>query len=258
MNKKGFATSTIVFALLSVFLISISILLVTITNTNKTKNALNEKVVSNIEYGNSSINDIEQRLEELENTTNNLLDKIYPVGSVYISTTDDTIEKVQNRFGGTWEKYSEGRTIIGDGTTTDESGNALVYNANQIGGNTSKNITLSVNNLPAHTHTYSKSNTATDSHILTVSEMPKHNHVVQYAFAGSSGGGNVITISGYPVPNKSGEYNVGDVSYSGESKGHTHNITLTTTNTSSVGKGEALNLDIQNPYIVTYIYKRVK
>ena len=66
MNKKGFATSTIVFALLSVFLISISILLVTITNTNRTKNALNEKVVSNIEYGNSSINDIEQRLEELE------------------------------------------------------------------------------------------------------------------------------------------------------------------------------------------------
>ena len=270
MNKKGFATSTIVFALLSVFLISISILLVTITNTNRTKNALNEKVVSNIEYGNSSINDIEQRLEELENNTLKI-DDIYPVGSVYISTTDDTIEKVQNRFGGAWEKYSEGRTIIGDGTTTDESGNALVYNANQIGGNTSKNITLSVNNLPAHTHTYSKSNTVTGSHTLTVSEMPSHEHSI-YTPSGHT------WASGYSYENNTYKDTyvnfvvipdaVNDKKYYGDrpmyaaatggSKGHKHNITLTTTNTSSVGKGEALNLDIQNPYIVTYIYKRVK
>ena len=110
MNKKGFATSTIVFALLSVFLISISILLVTITNTNRTKNALNEKVVSNIEYGNSSINDIEQRLEELENTTNNLLDKIYPVGSIYISTSSANPSTI---YGGTWERYGQGKTLVG-------------------------------------------------------------------------------------------------------------------------------------------------
>ena len=48
MNKKGFATSTIVFALLSVFLISISILLVTLDMfykfTNSDEQALKDQM----------------------------------------------------------------------------------------------------------------------------------------------------------------------------------------------------------------------
>ena len=40
--------------------------------------------------------------EEITNmATTTILDKVYPVGSIYMSTTDDTIEKVQNKFGGT-------------------------------------------------------------------------------------------------------------------------------------------------------------
>ena len=34
-------------------------------------------------------------------------------GSIYITTTDDTVEKVQARYGGTWEKFAAGRTIVG-------------------------------------------------------------------------------------------------------------------------------------------------
>ena len=257
MNKKGFATSTIVFALLSVFLISISILLVTITNTNRTKNALNEKVVSNIEYGNSSINDIEQRLEELENTTNNLLDKIYPVGSVYISTTDDTIEKVQNRFGGTWEKYSEGRTIIGDGTTTDESGNALVYNANQTGGNTTQ--ILKTDNLPSHNHSIPSLNVSSWS--------GSHYHSNEQQYLRFYGNGDVVNIgsdgslNGWDIApatlNNAGSgrlllapWNTNSTSIvvSGQ--------TTTASNTGTIGSNKSFS--VQDPYIVTYIYKRVK
>ena len=161
MNKKGFATSTIVFALLSVFLISISILLVTITNTNRTKNALNEKVVSNIEYGNSSINDIEQRLAELENSTLKI-DDIYPVGSIYMSTEDDTIEKVQKRFGGTWEVYASGRTLVSAGTYTDSKGNIVTYKAGETGGNASaSNIDIN------HTHTYDKTSSGTYNTVIS-------------------------------------------------------------------------------------------
>ena len=36
---------------------------------------------------------------------------IYPVGSLYFSTTLDTVAKVQNAFGGTWEKLPEGYAI---------------------------------------------------------------------------------------------------------------------------------------------------
>lgn len=36
---------------------------------------------------------------------------IYPVGSLYFSTTLDTVAKVQNAFGGTWEKLPDGYAI---------------------------------------------------------------------------------------------------------------------------------------------------
>ena len=93
MNKKGFATSTIIFSLLSVFLITISILLFTMSNTNSLNDSINNKVVQNIEYGeNSSINNIQNQLKELQDKYSELsqtltktqLDKIYPVGSIYM------------------------------------------------------------------------------------------------------------------------------------------------------------------------------
>ena len=244
MNKKGFATSTIVFALLSVFLISISILLVTITNTNRTKNALNEKVVSNIEYGNSSINDIEQRLEELENNTLKI-DDIYPIGSVYISTTDDTIEKVQKRFGGTWEKYSEGRTIIGDGTTTDESGNALVYNANQTGGNVS--TILNASNIPNLSVTGTTDSSGQHTHLTQgfVYEDSRQGTLPAQTMAWLAG-----TYQWQTVPIKGGDQIFsGSTNVSGY---HEHTFIGNYKNDNIKG------VTVQDPYIVTYIYKRVK
>ena len=41
-----------------------------------------------------------------------IFNRIYPIGSIYISTTDNTVEKVENRFGGTWVVYGSGRTLM--------------------------------------------------------------------------------------------------------------------------------------------------
>lgn len=55
---------------------------------------------------------------------------IYPVGSIYITTVDDTVEKVKARFGGTWAAFSTGRVLVGvdtsdtDFDTVQESGGA--------------------------------------------------------------------------------------------------------------------------------------
>ena len=239
MNKKGFATSTIVFALLSVFLISISILLVTITNTNKTKNALNEKVVSNIEYGNSSINDIEQRLEKLENNTLKL-DNVYPVGSIYMSNNLKTVEEVHNALGGTWKKYSEGRTIIGDGTTTDESGNALVYNANQTGGNTTQ--ILKTDNLPSHNHDIPSLTGATKE----TKYSSKISGDGRFSLNGGGDGSAVVFGS--------------TEGYGGYLTLVTPALSLTTnkSKTTTCINCNSTSFSVQDPYIVTYIYKRVK
>ena len=229
MNKKGFASSTIIFSLLSVFLIAISILLVTMTNTNKTKSALNEKVVSNIEYGNSSINDIEQRLKELENNTLKI-DDIYPVGSIYMSTEDDTIEKVQKRFGGTWEKYSEGRTLIGEGTGTDSNGLVKTFTSSSAGGEYSHKLTI--NEMPSHTHTFSATTSADGAH----THLALHLKDLDGKNLGWSG-----IVGSYSTAN------VGSVG------NHTHNVSGTT-----AASGSGTSFSIQTPYIVTYMYKRIK
>lgn len=78
-------------------------------------------------------------LNHIEDGIANMWDVIYPVGSIYISSSATSPASL---FGGTWEQITD-RVIVGAGGK---------YDVNSTGG--------------AATHT------------LTVDEMPPHNHVV--------------------------------------------------------------------------------
>ena len=69
------------------------------------------------------------------------------VGQVIMSTTLDTAAKVQAIYGGTWERWGAGKVPVGvDPNDTD-------FNApNKSGG--AKTVTLSVEQMPSHSHTY--------------------------------------------------------------------------------------------------------
>lgn len=77
---------------------------------------------------------------------NELIDRIYPVGSIYISTSPTF--NPQTVWGGTWKKTADGRCLIGANTT---------YPLGSTGGNAS------------HTHT-------TQAHAITQNEMTAHVH----------------------------------------------------------------------------------
>lgn len=74
-----------------------------------------------------------------------LINIIYPVGSIYISVTDDTVAKVEARFGGTWEVFAQGRTLVGVSTETEFN------TVEKTGGE--KTHTLGIREIPAHRHT---------------------------------------------------------------------------------------------------------
>lgn len=81
-------------------------------------------------------------------TLGDLLDLVYPVGSIYMNVNNINPQSV---FGGSWEKV-EGKFLLGSSAT---------YLLGTQGGEA--------------------------SHTLTLSEMPKHNHIMTF-YTGNPGG----------------------------------------------------------------------
>lgn len=73
---------------------------------------------------------------------NALIDRIYPVGSIYISTSSTF--NPQTAWGGTWRKTADGRCLIGANST---------YPLGSTGGEATH--TLSNNEMPSHSHNLS-------------------------------------------------------------------------------------------------------
>lgn len=146
-----------------------------------------------------------------------LLGKIYPVGSIYMSMVATNPASL---FGiGTWERISQGRMLLG----ADDSG----YKAGATGGEATH--TLSVNEMPAHSHGISNSGDHT------------HN------FYGSDGDDGPLT-EGDGLDAESNNHYTHNERYTTSSAGaHTHTI-------SNEGGGAAHNN--MPPYLVCYIWQR--
>lgn len=175
-----------------------------------------------------------------------------------MSTEDDTIEKVQSKFGGKWEVYASGRTLVSAGTVTDTNGETKLYSIrdeSKEGG--VLNVKLNTSNLPSHSHsipslTGSTSSNGSHTHNITLNMgYMDRNSVGGYW---SNADQNFIIIgSGFSTSTliTSGVLTSYSNSYSGS---HTHNIT---TNVSTSGvTGENKSFSVQNPYTVVYMYRR--
>ena len=203
-------------------------------------------------------------------TADDIWQKIYPIGSIYTSVSPTSPATL---FGGTWERFGNGKAIVG----VDESDNDFKTVA-LTGG--SKTKTIAVENLPAHTHSVAAINTGNQS--------ANHTHTI--AAFNTNSGGNSGTIQLYVAPRTLQCY--GSATTNGKSTtstylssagsntsseagtsctfnfNHTHSVPAKNTggisanhhhqvpahNTNSTGSGTALN--VQNPYITVYMWKR--
>lgn len=147
-----------------------------------------------------------------------LLGKIYPVGSIYMSMS---ATNPHDLFGvGTWERISQGRMLLGADDST--------YKAGATGGEATH--TLSVNEMPAHSHGIS--NSGDHTHFVYGSD---DRNGEGYAGDGIDTGGN-------------GHFWDRNNRYTTSSAGaHTHTI-------DNAGGGAAHNN--MPPYLVCYIWQR--
>ena len=158
----------------------------------------------------------------VKNNISETLKKVYPVGSIYMSTVSTNPATL---FGfGTWEAMPAGRVLLAQG----KSSWGTTYNAGSTGGEA--------------------------THQLTVGEMPNHNHSASANTTGEhkhgapttgnyNGGGTGFDDGGGNNPNYTRCY----TSINGN---HSHTITINNT-----GSNQPHN-NLQ-PYVTCYIWKRV-
>lgn len=94
---------------------------------------------NNVEEGAMSADGTDKKIT-LENLAHSLLDWIYPVGTIYETTSTDldTTTKMANHFGGTWEAYGSGKVLVAKSTDTQfdtigETGGAKTHQHRQSG-----------------------------------------------------------------------------------------------------------------------------
>ena len=279
INNKGYASTIIMFSILTLFLISMLMLVKTMNNSSSLNKKITEKVVDNIDYDASGT--VQDKLKildsRIDNIENSMLDKIYPVGSIYMTTTYSTTEEVTNAIGGEWEKYAQGRTIIGEGT--DESG--YIYQSGQKGGN--KSVTLSSPNIPSLSVTGTTNSTGNGYSIgygssnRTTSSNGDHNHRINIGFNQPGFNWNIPAKNIYLVWNTGVKYTNSVISnqnstswYTLNSGAHTHTVAdyyansisgvaaHTHTFTGNYTNNNVSAISTESPYVVTYMYRRIK
>ena len=218
MNNKGYASTIIMFSVLALFLVSMLMLIQTMNNSKSLNKNITDKVTNSIDY--SASGSLQTEIDLLKQQMSNLVDKMYPVGSIYMTTTYSDATQVHDAIGGEWEKYAQGRTIIGDGTGTDSNGLVQTFTNGSTGGEY--------------------------THKLTVAEMPSHSHDI---YANSYAGNLKIVMQNDNSPDGPNSYGVQDSL-------HDNNRTAWALYAAAAGGSGAHN-NVE-PYIVTYIYKRVK
>ena len=185
-----------------------------------------------------------------DKVSGDLISKIYPVGSIYMSVNDVDPAVL---FGGKWERLPAGRCLIGAGnytpTSTTSGDSAATYTLGQSSGQ--RTIKLTEGNMPTHRHA------------ATVGQAGKHNHEVQICSALDSSEPLTVIERG----TQTGAYMafgtqfcVGQSTSAGSGKyyylpttvteaNHTHTVTIGTS-----GSGSAF-MSI-SPYLVVNMWKR--
>lgn len=168
---------------------------------------------------------INEAKEEIEDINNNFLNKVYPIGSLYISinNTDPS-----TTIGGTWERLKKVFPFAAD----DED-----YQLGDTGG--TETNTLTVANLPSHNHNV-------PSMSGTTSGSGAHDHSIPGTSAYNDGSGVYVETWASKSQDRDGRTNsVGN---------HTHNFTTPQTDTSSTGQGNEFNN--MPPFMAMYMWIR--
>ena len=186
----------------------------------------------------------------------NLTDTIYPVGSLYWSSKSTNPASL---FGGTWVQIKD-RFVLACGDTYKTVG--------ATGGESS--VTLSVSNMPSHSHSFTPSGEVTSTFTGTavntggMSAHESHTHTVNLSKSNWGGASNDDCYIDSSQKSSSSLNNKTSPSINATSVAHTHSVTAKGTVSSSFkgyggttsSEGSGTSFSILPPYVVKYCWER--
>lgn len=203
------------------------------TSENQLTGALVAKeIFARANEAKNGVDALVNKFSTISNAGSTLMNAIYPVGSIYMSTTATNPSTL---FGGTWEAWGSGRVPVG--VNTSESEFATVE---KTGG--AKTHTLTTAQIPSHTH-------GLNNHTHSV---PNHQHTIGAGILFDASKVEGIGVS----QSTSSSFKV-DMTTAGIEKTQSSGACTTggaSGNTAATGSGGAHN-NLQ-PYITCYMWKR--
>lgn len=172
-------------------------------------------------------NDVEWVNQTGGGSATDIINKIYPIGSVYISVNSANPSTL---FGGEWEQIKD-KFILACGDN---------YAGSTEGGNSM--ITLANENIPSHSHTIPQLSGWT-------SESGSHTHTGRYSQIGTSG-----SLLALRRISDEDSYK-GEAQVTNSAGNHSHSITTNASTTGNTGSTKAFS--IMPPYMTFYVWKRI-
>lgn len=165
-------------------------------------------------------------------TNNDIVDIVYPVGSIYMSVNSISPETL---FGGVWERIMD-KFLLGAGST---------FLAGSIGGEASHTLTIS--EMPSHTHTQNE-----HTHEAISTSEGEHIHHIY-----NSGLGEGYDLGFWPVKELDTSTNKGWSNSKTSSAGlHNHTIVVESATATNKKTGGGVAHNNMPPYLAVYMWKR--
>ena len=186
--------------------------------------------------------------------TSDLLDLIYPVGSIYMSV--NSTSPVTLFGGGTWERLQD-RFLVGASDTVSSRA------AGKTGG--SETVTLTENQMPSHTHIQNAHTHIQDAHTHTQSthaHKAKGNKFItsnQNASTGSQKRNAAANSSGNYYWQSTSQPTISAYDYTADATPTNSDTTATNQNTAATNQntGGGAAHDNMPPYLAVYMWKRI-
>lgn len=175
----------------------------------------------------------------------NLLDLFYPVGTIYQTLNYDF--NPNESWGGDWVRLLDGATLVDSGYNVETDSTIIGSSVGQIVGN--KFHTLTIEEMPEHTHTFTGNS-------VTTSSAGRHDHEIYYNHMENSHVG-----LNHDNPNRTGvmldhtftDY-VGAYLYAKYAGSHTHTVTPKGLNSNT---GGGIKFELTPKSLVVCMWKRI-